>query len=75
MGTFLRQALHWPFVLLLLTDTARSLGSDLSQADRNFLVVKSDIWEDTNFEDTLVHGKGNSQVLNILRLGRPPPRL
>lgn len=41
-----------------------SLGSDLSQADRNCLVVKSDSWKDINFKDTLVHGRRTSQVHN-----------
>lgn len=58
--------LYFCFSLTLLL----RLGSDLSRADRNFLVVKSDIWEYRSFEDMLVHGKYNSQIENILRLRR-----
>lgn len=70
----LRQALqHWLSKLILLLTLPLSLGSDLSQADRNCLVVKSDSWKDINFKDTLVHGRCTSQVHNPQTWKTPPP--
>lgn len=56
---FLKQALqHWVTCVIVLHSNASPprLGPDLSWV-RNFLVIKSNVWEDINFQATTMHNQ------------------